>query len=76
MAKQLTIEDAKRLAKAKGLDGLMLIAVDFKTGAVQGVSYGRTRSLCGKTAALLDKAVERLEADDDGESTVHDTQRV
>jgi hypothetical protein len=61
----VTIKDAERIAKARGLDGVIIIG--FKAEAFEGCSYGDTKKLCKGYAQILDRFAEAIT---DGEVTV------
>lgn len=59
----LKIKDAEALAKRFGCDGVLILAVDLKQSACNGVSYGRNRKLCEQMGEVLDKVCKAADAE-------------
>ena len=60
---KVRIDDAKRIAKKHGCDGVIILALpSVKNPSLQAVSYGRDRTRCQIMGRLLNSIFEKFES--------------
>ncbi len=55
-----TIEDAKLIAKARGLG--VCIVIGISPEGISGASYGISRALCQEGGRVLDQIMDKIES--------------
>ena len=58
---KVRIDDAKRIAKSHGCDGVIILAIaTLKNPSIQGVSYGSDRTKCQVMGRLLNGIIDKF----------------